>query len=218
MRITPPWRATPGRHAVATKFMPTIHPPPDRPALRKLLRQRRRAISPVGQRLAALRLAARVCTLPVFIQGKNIALYIARDGEIDPRTILEWCQRRGKKCYAPVLAADPACRQLRFQRFTGYAQTRENRFRIAEPAAGELLRAADLDLVLLPLVGFDARGNRLGMGGGFYDATFAREPIRRRPPLIGLAHECQQVPHLHTFNWDIPLNCIVTDRRVYYMK
>ena len=80
------------------------------------------------------------------------------------------------------------------------------------------VKAWRLDLVLVPLVGFDPQGNRLGMGGGFYDRTFAYRGRRKhtsRPCLIGLAHECQRVEHLPCAGWDIPLDGVITDCRRY---
>jgi 5-formyltetrahydrofolate cyclo-ligase len=70
-----------------------------------------------------------------------------------------------------------------------------------------------LDVVLLPLVAFDRRGNRLGMGGGFYDRTFAPRGRGRvsAPRLIGLAHGFQQVAELVDQPWDVPLRGVLTD-------
>ena len=88
-----------------------------------------------------------------------------------------------------------------------------NRFGIPEPLQGKVCPPRVLSLVLLPLVAFDTGGNRLGMGKGYYDHTFAflRCSQRRRPVLLGLAHECQRVDALDTASWDVPLQAIVTD-------
>ncbi len=75
-----------------------------------------------------------------------------------------------------------------------------------------------LDLLLLPLVGFDADGHRLGMGGGFYDRTLAAlRPPRcgQRPRLVGIAHDCQRLIQIVPRPWDIPLDAVVTECRVY---
>jgi 5-formyltetrahydrofolate cyclo-ligase len=96
-----------------------------------------------------------------------------------------------------------------------------NRFGIPEPvvATGDLVDASALDVILLPLVAFDLKGNRVGMGGGFYDRTleFTRQqPYDRRPKLIGLAHEFQYTDALKPSPWDIPLDGIVTDKRAIH--
>ena len=91
-----------------------------------------------------------------------------------------------------------------------------NRFNIEEPTLDStaIIELTAHDCLLMPLVGFDAKGNRLGMGGGFYDRTLA--PLQRlcdgppRPLLIGVAHDCQQVPVLPIEPWDIPLDVIIT--------
>lgn len=69
----------------------------------------------------------------------------------------------------------------------------------------------------MPLVGFDATGNRLGMGGGFYDRSFAFKRIQpqQRPLLIGLAHSFQQLPQLPVASWDTPVDMVVTERAVF---
>ena len=97
---------------------------------------------------------------------------------------------------------------------------RPNRFGIPEPSRrNRRLRLAwTLDLLLVPLVGFDTECHRLGMGGGYYDRTLSYLSHRdhwRRPRLIGLAHECQRVAALPVRPWDIPLDFVVTERQVY---
>ena len=98
-----------------------------------------------------------------------------------------------------------------------------NRYGIPEPrvSARELMKAEDLDLVLLPLVAFDKRGNRLGRGVGFYDKTLAflhRRRHLRKPHLLGLAHDFQRLSAVPTDDWDVPLDGVVTDRAVYYTE
>ena len=76
----------------------------------------------------------------------------------------------------------------------------------------------ELDLILAPLVGFDTHGNRLGMGGGYYDRTFAYLKHRlhwQKPRLIGLAYELQRVADLANHAWDVPLQSVVTEQHIY---
>jgi 5-formyltetrahydrofolate cyclo-ligase len=110
--------------------------------------------------------------------------------------------------------------RLWFAPWTPESRFRLNRFGIPEPmvSARQLVRAQDLDLLLLPLVGFDARGHRLGMGGGFYDRSLAFLRHRRqwhKPVVVGLAHDFQCCPSLPADAWDIPMSGIVTDRQWY---
>ncbi len=99
---------------------------------------------------------------------------------------------------------------------------RLNRFGILEPQLGinTVAPVWTLDIILLPLVGFDRGGNRMGMGGGFYDRTLAQFNVNqgnkglKRPLLIGLAHHCQEVEQLQVQSWDIPLDIIATDKEL----
>ena len=107
-----------------------------------------------------------------------------------------------------------------FQRVLPGEPLRRNRFGLAEPAprAARQRPAWTLDLILLPLVGFDARGGRIGMGGGFYDRSLAyrnRYKNWHKPTIIGLAHACQQVDQLPLSSWDVRLDAVVTPHRWY---
>ena len=106
-----------------------------------------------------------------------------------------------------------------FVRYRQGDRLQRNRWGILEPRlqARRRVPARTLDVVLVPLVGFDAQGNRLGMGKGFYDRTFSfRAAARRqRPLLVGLAHECQRVESLERQAWDIRMDRIVSDTANY---
>ena len=193
--------------------------PLSRPHLRRMLRKARRALTPSEQRQAAHGLYRQLAQHPLFRRAKHISLYLPTDGEIDPRLLLRAAQRRGKATYLPVLSAWPRTKMV-FQRVKPGETLLPNRFRILEPRvnARRQRKVWALDLVLLPLVGFDDAGGRLGMGGGFYDrslAYLARRQGWRKPTLLGLAHECQKVDRLAQASWDVPLAGTVTDRQWY---
>ncbi len=185
-------------------------------ALRADLRARRNALDAAAQAEAATALAERLRELREYRSCRAIALYFANDGEIDPQCAAQWWGAQGARVFAPVIVRG-APNFLRFAEITETCEFTRNDFGIAEPRATELVEARELDLALLPLVGFDRSGNRLGMGGGFYDATFAYKKTEPHsaPPLIGLAHEIQCVDELRAERWDIPIDAVVTDRRVY---
>ncbi|MGH8451908.1 5-formyltetrahydrofolate cyclo-ligase [Pseudomonas sp.] len=196
--------------------------PLSRPQLRRMLRKARRELSPSEQRQAAHGLYRQLAQHPLFRRARHISLYLPTDGEIDPRLLLRAAQRRGKATYLPVLSAWPRTKMV-FQRVRPGDTLLPNRFRILEPRvnANRQRQIWALDLVLLPLVGFDDVGGRLGMGGGFYDrslAYLARRKSWRKPTLLGLAHECQKVDRLAQASWDVPLAGTVTDKRWYVAK
>ncbi|MGY2272996.1 MULTISPECIES: 5-formyltetrahydrofolate cyclo-ligase [Pseudomonas] len=196
--------------------------PLSRPQLRRMLRKARRALTPSEQRKAAQGLYRQLAQHPLFRRAKHISLYLPTDGEIDPRLLLRAAQRRGKATYLPVLSAWPRTKMV-FQRVRPGEKLLPNRFRILEPRVNisRQRKVWALDLVLLPLVGFDDAGGRLGMGGGFYDrslAYLARRQSWRKPTLLGLAHECQKVDRLIQASWDVPLAGTVTDKHWYSAK
>ncbi|MGQ7246271.1 5-formyltetrahydrofolate cyclo-ligase [Halomonas sp. V046] len=195
-----------------------------RTELRRLLRDRRRALTVPQQHAASQALCRRLKGLPEVLRSRRVALYLPNDGEIDATPLIRWLKRRGADTYLPVLR--PLTNNaLWFVRYDAGTPMVTNRFGIAEPDTrhgahrARRLPAWALDLILLPLVGFDEQGQRIGMGGGFYDRTLAFAHPRQgnpgpRPRLFGLAHDAQGVPRLPTAHWDVPLDAIVSDKRV----
>lgn len=200
----------------------TTPAPLTRVQLRRQLRNARRALSPLEQRQAALGLYRQLAQHPLFRRSRHIALYLPNDAEIDPRLLLRAAQRRGKHTYLPVLNDWPRTKMV-FQRVLPGEKLRPNRFRISEPHINRARQRKvwALDLVLLPLVGFDEVGGRLGMGGGFYDRSLAyrgRRSTWHKPVLLGLAHECQKVERLAQASWDVPLQGTLTDQAWYLAR
>lgn len=198
----------------------SVNPPLSRAQLRTRLRKQRRNISPSQQAQAAQSLFRQLAQHPLFLHAQHIALYSASDGEIDTKLLMREAWRRGKHVYLPVLARWPKTTMV-FQRVRPVNQQWEkNRFGILQPrwCVADQRAVWALDAVFLPLVGFDRHGERLGMGGGFYDRCFAELYQRDHiitPQRIGLAHECQCIEQLPVAPWDVPLHAVVTDQRWY---
>ena len=189
-------------------------------SLRRRLRAARRGLGAARQRAHAAAAATWLARETQLHNARHIALYFAADGELDPWPLMALLPRGGRRWYLPVLHPFRAGR-LWFARYRPIDPMRPNRFGIPEPQrrGHQLCPAQTLDLVLLPLVGFDTRCNRIGMGGGFYDRSFAFLLGRRhwhRPLLIGLAHECQRVDAIERRPWDVPLDAVVTERGIYW--
>ena len=191
--------------------------------LRRRMRRARRALSPQQQQSAAQALARHVASHGVFQRSQRIALYLAVQGEMAVTALIERAWAAGKETYLPVLMP------YRYNRmwFAPYRPGQKmvaNRFGIPEPAVPvcEMINPRALDLVLVPLVAFDRQGQRLGMGGGYYDRTFAFLRHRRhwqRPLLLGSAYEFQCVPDgLRANPWDVPLAGVATDAAIRWSR
>lgn len=186
-----------------------------RPAVRRQLRARRRELSEGDRRDASAALVRVAAASGVLRRRRRIAFYLPHDGEIDVLPLLLHVFARKRRCYLPVLDT-MSSRRLWFTPWKPGERLVHNHFGIAEPARGARRRAspADLDLILLPLVAFDDRGNRLGMGGGYYDRTLAflkRRRHWRRPAVYGVAYGFQRVTELEPAPWDVPLDGCLTE-------
>lgn len=184
-----------------------------RSKLRADMAARRTALGAPARIAAAEGVMRSLEQLPEFMVDPEIAGYWAVRGEVPLNLAVARLSSRGQHYFLPVLD-DSAPRTLRFAEFRAGAALAPNRFGIPEPRDTAIVSAEQLDVVLLPLLAFDARGNRLGTGGGWYDTTFAflREQARpARPLLVGVGYAFQQVDALPAESWDIPLDCIATE-------
>ncbi|MFO7593704.1 MAG: 5-formyltetrahydrofolate cyclo-ligase [Pseudomonadota bacterium] len=188
--------------------------------LRRRIRDQRRNLPPAQRRAAAIGLEHLLGTHPLFLRSRHIAFYLPNDGEIDITPLLERARAMGKQCYLPILSPLYHNR-LWFAPYTRSTTLVANRFGIPEPQSlwRDTRHVWALDLVLTPLVAFDADGNRLGMGGGYYDRTLAylaRRRHWRKPRLIGTAYSFQQLESLPHQRWDVPLDGIATESSLLF--
>jgi 5-formyltetrahydrofolate cyclo-ligase len=181
-----------------------------RNAIRREMRARRRALT-LEERIEADRaLRTHVRSSPAFRAARRIGVYIAFDGEPDLGPLISGAASRKKRFFVPVLKGS----KMRFAPLPYRARLARNFFGILEPAPGRAVDPRTLDLVLTPLVAFDTRGARLGVGRGYYDRRFAFLRVRNRwlrPKLLGVGYAFQEVPALEMRPWDIPLWSVVTE-------
>jgi 5-formyltetrahydrofolate cyclo-ligase len=159
------------------------------------------------------RLAARaVAGLPRFRAAKRVAVYLPFDRETDTAALIAAARRRGVRIFVPVIV-DRRHGRIRF--YPLEAKTRRGVFGIAVPRSlAHPVPARWLDLIVVPLVGVDASGSRLGMGGGFYDRALAFRRHRQRwpgPHLVGLAFDCQRSDAEFADPWDLRLDSLATE-------
>ncbi len=182
--------------------------------LRQLLIQQREALDSTVQMQHAERVAQWVNQTAAFQQASHLAFYLPVKGELSPLPLLNLALEAQKYCYLPQLTLD---NRLRFFKVMQDSTLVENQYGILEPISSPQteIKADNLDLVFLPLVGFDPKCQRLGMGGAYYDRTFSFRKIKHKPFLIGLAHDCQGVPAVPQNDFDVKLDMVVTEIKIY---
>ena len=188
----------------------------DSAALRDTTRARRNSLSRAEVTDASIEITRLVWQLPGMMRAHRIACYFPVGREIDCRYIIDEAWQRGRQIFLPVLWG----RELRFARYTEKAEILRNFLGIPEPVhtRSTLVKPADIDVVLAPLVAFDAIGNRIGMGGGYYDRSFRFLQARhtwQKPLYVGIGYEFQKAPEIKAFSWDVSLHYTVTEKYIY---
>ncbi|CNH94474.1 5-formyltetrahydrofolate cyclo-ligase [Yersinia aldovae] len=186
-----------------------------RQKIRSEIRERRHLLTAEQQHQSAHLAAKYIAEHSKIRQANTIALFLSFDGELNTRPIIELLWQQHKQVYLPVLHPfSPG--NLLFLHYRPDSPLISNRLKILEPPLDvrDVLPLNQLDVVITPLVAFDSHGQRLGMGGGFYDRTLQHWQ-HDGPYPIGLAHDCQWVEHLPSELWDVPLPEIVTPTKVW---
>lgn len=187
---------------------------PSRAALRRDLRARRAALSAAQRVAAAQGLVAQVEQVPEFITDHRIAGYWATAGELPLAALMAGVLARGQIWHLPIVADDGL---LRFAPWRMGDALAPNRYGIPEPvcAPGQSLSPQEMDVVLVPLLGFDRSGHRLGFGGGYYDRSFSfllgRADVGK-PVLVGVGYAMQEVERIDAQPWDVRLDYVATER------
>ena len=191
---------------------------PERRELRADLVQRRRQLTAPERVAAAQGLRHSLEQLPEFLTDKHVAGYWATGGELPLNLAIAPLAERGQTFYLPIVTKSGGKRRLTFAPWATGEDVESNDMGIPEPKASEhIVEANKLDLVLVPLLGFDRKGNRLGFGGGYYDRSFEFLHGQERPAqplLVGVGYHFQELDAITTAEWDISLDYIATDKEL----
>ena len=182
-------------------------------AVRSRLKRERRALDSGFVAAASCEIAARFWRSSFTQRATNIAIYMSTAGEVDCGPIIETAWLRKKRIFAPVLKG----KRLEFARLEPDTKLATNSFGILEPVykLSSILPRAQLDIVVMPLLAFDEKLNRLGMGAGFYDRSFSFTRQQKKwhhPILVGAAYSFQQISTTHPEQWDVPLHVVITEK------
>jgi 5-formyltetrahydrofolate cyclo-ligase len=182
-----------------------------RSAIRKQMRAQRRALGREQRASADRALRRHIESFPAYRTARRVGIFLAFDGEPDLQPVIVNAARRGKQLFVPVLRG----LEMSFAALPRNGAMARNFFGIAEPQHTEPTDVRTLDLILTPLVAFDARGGRLGVGRGYYDRCFAFLRHRNawvRPKLLGVGYAFQEIPTIELQSWDVSLWGVVTER------
>lgn len=180
-------------------------------AMRKRIRERRRSLDPAQKEQLDNAILIGLTTLVSEVQPGCIAAFWPFDGEPDLRPALDLMQRDGIKLALPVIFDSPSGPRMTFREWPPDAPMSPNRYGIPEPTGTQEINLLDMDLVLLPLVGWDRSGSRLGMGAGFYDRALQPFAQESSPLRVGIAYQLQKVPRLPAEPWDIRLHGVLSE-------
>lgn len=178
--------------------------------MRETVRQRRQRLNAHQQQQASVQVCRHLEQMERVGAAKNIALFLSFDGELNTQPIINQFWQQNKSVYLPVLHPF-SDGNLLFLRYTPQTKLILHRFGLKQPPLDvrNVIPVSELDIIFTPLVAFDDKGNRLGMGKGYYDRMLQNWRQKNIYP-IGLAHDCQHVAHIDSEAWDIPLPEIIT--------
>lgn len=171
----------------------------------------RKSLSPFEQSQASKKVCTHITSMDTFQKARKIALYVAINGEIDLSYLINTEQSNKKTFFFPITRRDHT---LIFLPVTSKTSFVKNKMGILEPDLPSSLavNSYELDIIFIPVVAFDECGSRIGMGGGYYDRTLANNT---ESFLIGVAYEAQKQPFINSESWDISLNAVVTQNKIY---
>lgn len=161
---------------------------------------------------ASQKIAEQIIALPEYIASKHIAYYVSHENEIDPEFIIKRARELKKRLYLPIFSDN----HILFYGVNKKTQFQKNKWGIMEPIVHDKpISPEQLDLILVPVVVFDSCCHRIGRGAGCYDRALQDT---QHPVLIGLAYEFQRVGRIVPEKWDVPMNCVITEKHTYYQK
>ena len=183
----------------------------DKVKLRQELRRKRAAIEPAQRNAWDLDINQHLCEFVERHAAGTVVGFMAFDGEPDLSPAFERLSHKGVRLGMPVVRAEPGRAVIEFFEWTPDCAMEPNVFGIREPAGTAVIRVLEIDLALLPLVGWTQAGERLGMGASFYDRLFQPFASNNPPVRMGVGYEVQKCPSLPTEPWDIQMHWMLSE-------
>lgn len=185
--------------------------------IRNIIKEKRSQLSEKELRLTSKAITERIRSFKFPKELTKIGIYYAVNNEVDVHPLCKILWQESKRVYLPIVEE----KKLLFGEYRNTSNLKNNRFKIPEPIVGleSQISAFELDLIFMPLVAFDPMGNRIGMGGGFYDRTLDNKQLDndlKKPILVGVAYEFQKQNQIQPNSWDIPLDMIFTESKIYH--
>jgi len=185
--------------------------------IRNIIKEKRSQLSEKELRLTSKAITERIRSFKFPKELTKIGIYYAVNNEVDVHPLCKILWQESKRVYLPIIEK----KKLLFGEYRDTSNLKNNRFKIPEPIVGieSQISAFELDLIFMPLVAFDPMGNRIGMGGGFYDRTLDNKQLDndlKKPILVGVAYEFQKQNKIQPNSWDIPLDMIFTESKIYH--
>jgi 5-formyltetrahydrofolate cyclo-ligase len=181
-------------------------------AIRTTIKQVRSNVSNSYRITSSNHICTRIRALEQYRKAKTLALYFAVNREIDLTSLWNSAPLQGKFCYFPALKDDLT---LAFLPATPATPFKKNKYGIPEPDVSfdEAIPVEELDLIIMPLIAFDMRCTRLGMGAGYYDRTLEKKRLKN---LFGVGFQFQLVDFIDPEPWDIPMDAVITQKAIYW--
>ncbi|MFD0966236.1 5-formyltetrahydrofolate cyclo-ligase [Seminibacterium arietis] len=192
-------------------YLPSQQSNQTRNQIRHQMREVRHRLTTFEQQQAERCITEKALNLVEQHGCQTVALYLSFDSEISTESLIKKLWQEKINVTLPVL--HPFSRgNLLFLKYQSDTIMQKNRYGILQPKLNvqNVVPLEQIDIIFTPLVAFDKNGNRIGMGGGFYDRTLQHWQQKSFLP-VGLAHRCQQLDNLPTEIWDIPLAMVLTD-------
>lgn len=174
----------------------------DKKALRRQIREKKRAMTPDQILDASKRLAEKFLSTRQYAEAKTIYGYLPYNQEARTELILQRALEDGKRIAVPKVYGD----EMRFIYITGFDRLENSDMGIPEPIDDEPVAEDPTALVLMPGLAFDNEGHRVGYGGGYYDKYLSKEPGH---PKVALCYDFQMMPQLDTEEFDIPVDLVI---------
>jgi len=184
-------------------------------SLRKEKMQERNAISKKEMDLAEENTSAHFKNICEELNFEKVSIYFPINNEVPTEIITRYIRELGKKCYLPLIDKDLNNKEMEFSEFNSKVSLVKNKFNIPEPFNGSLTIASELELIIMPLVAFDNKGYRLGMGKGYYDFTFKNFELSKKQVFLGLAYDFQKTESCYPEEHDLKMDAVICPSGIY---